>query len=149
MPENDLAPILAILNRIEGKVDNNHHDISSRLNQHMEDEEGKIEAMTESFRAWKEESRRQADSLSQSLVAYSEELNTMIGEVHNAFIRGADGKPDIEGHRTDHVTRKQFADWTGQLKKDIIATGIKAGVLALLSWAGYYLWLGFLQGPKP
>lgn len=91
---------------------------------------------------WRLAAEKRHTELVNSIMSYVDSTN----EMRKAFIH-VEGKPDFIGHKDDHLTRKQFADWTDDVRKDIIKNTLKVGVLGLLSWVGYILWEAFLRGP--
>lgn len=91
---------------------------------------------------WRLAAERRHSELVGSIMSYVDSTN----EMREAFLH-VEGKPDFTGHKSDHLTRKQFADWAADVKTDVIKNTIKVGFLGLLGWIGFILWEAFLRGP--
>jgi hypothetical protein len=144
-----LAAILNAVTALGQKVDANHKESTTTLKHHMEDEEGKIEAMTESFGQWKDETSRRLDSVIQSMNSYSECMNGMVAEIHTAFLKTPAGTPDFKGHHEDHDYRKTIADALREMVKDTFKKIFSVVLLAVMTAALYGVWDTFLRGPQP
>ncbi len=139
-----LAQILASLNRIELKVDSNHKETTERLHQHMDDEEGEIEAIHAVVQENRKASEDRHNALMQSIDAYmarSEKIET-------AFLKTAEGHPDLSGHHDDHHARRVFATKVEKWRDEAIGNVFKAGTLACVMWLLYQIWDALLRGPR-
>lgn len=127
-----LAEVLSAVNRLSEKLDH-----------HMNEEDQEIGKIFEVVNSYREESDRRHTALIQSINSYMDKQ----AKLEEAFIKDSKGYPDIDGHRDDHLTRLQFAQWTDEVKTDVVKGVAKAGVIAFFSWMLYVVWTAFLQGP--
>ena len=125
------------------------NQMRSDLSAHADGEEDEIRDIKEdiaqirmNLNEWRLAAERRHSELVGSIIAYVDSTN----EMREAFLH-VEGKPDFAGHKGDHLTRKQFADWTADVKSDVIKNTIKVGFLGLLGWVGFILWEAFLRGP--
>ena len=144
MSEAILSQILAGLNRIEGKVDSNHKEISDRLNRHMDEEEEEIGAIMKIVSDNREESDRRHTALITSINSYMEKQC----EIEEAFLKGDDGKRDYHGHKQDHATRLTRAQWWDKMKDTAISKVIEWAAVAVVAWLVLVTWQGILAGPR-
>jgi glutathionylspermidine synthase len=145
MSETVLAQILNTLNRIEGKVDDNHKEISTRLNKHMDEEEGEIEAIMQIVQDNREESDRRHTALIESINSYM----TKQTEIEEAFLKGEDGKRDFHGHHLDHASRLTRAQWFEKIRDHALGKIIEWAALGFVVWLLMSMWQTFLKGPAP
>lgn len=115
--------------------------LDGKLSGHMADEGKEIQAIRDDLQDWRFAAEKRHSELIKSLESWTTKM-----DLSGAFIH-VDGKPDLQGHKDDHLTRKQFADWTEDVKKEVIKNTAKVGFLGLLSWLGYLIWEAFLRGP--
>jgi hypothetical protein len=129
---DDLATqILASVNSMRGE-----------LTRHMEEEGTEIQSLKDELQGWRFAAEKRHSELIKSLEAWTEKM-----DCSGAFLH-VDGKPDLNGHKDDHLTRKQFGEWADDVKKEVIKNTVKVGVLGFLSWVGYILWAAFIKGPQ-
>lgn len=119
------------------------------LTRHMEGEEGEITDMKERIEQlqadlteWRIAAEKRHAALIQSLESWTEKMDCT-----RAFVT-IDGKPDLQGHRDDHLTRLQFDEWTKQVKKEVVLNTAKVGSLGVLTWLMYVIWEAFIKGPR-
>ncbi len=137
---SELVQILAILNRIEGKVD----ATNDRLTKHMEEEEDEIEEVKNTIEQYRKESEARHSNLIQSINSYMDKT----ADLHEAFIKTPEGKPDLHGHRDDHHARKQFAGKVEKWRDEAVGNVVKVTTLGALIWLFYAVWDALLRGPK-
>lgn len=123
--------------------------LDTKLSGHMQDEgeeikaqSNKVESIRKDLNTWRLAAEKRHSELIMSLESWQDKVDCTKAFLH------VDGKPDLEGHKDDHLTRKQFADWADDVKRDVIKNTVKVGFLGLLSWIGYLIWQGFLKGPQ-
>ena len=116
--------------------------IDGKLSGHMADEGKEIQAIRDDLQDWRFAAEKRHSELIKSLESWTTKM-----DLSAAFIEDGKGKPDLRGQRDDQLTRKQVADWTQDVKKEVSKNTAKVGFLGLLSWLGYLIWEAFLRGP--
>ena len=123
--------------------------LDTKLSGHIRDENAEIKAQSdkvdsirEDLHAWRIAAEKRHGDLMLSLDSWTTKM-----DLSAAFLRDENGKLLLVEHYDEHLTSKQFKQWTKDLKIDVAKQAIKVVLLGFLTWAGYLLWEGFLRGP--
>ncbi len=116
--------------------------LDTKLTGHMTDEGKEIQEMRDDLAEWRFAAERRHSELIRSLESWTGKMDMSAAFLH------VDGKPDLQGHKDDHLTRKQFADELDDLKKDAKKKIVGAGSIGLLTWIGYLIWEALIRGPQ-
>jgi hypothetical protein len=127
--------------------------MDTKLTAHMADEGKELASMKEDLHKWRIAAEKRHNeaiaasdkrhaALIQSLDSWTAKM-----DMSSAFLH-VDGKPDLIGHKDDHLTRKQFADEIDDLKRNTRKIVVGAGTVSALSGLFYLLWEALLRGPK-
>ncbi len=147
MSEAILSQILSSLNRIEQKVDDNHKEITGRLNRHMEEEEGEIGEIRDLIDTNRIASEQRHTNLIQSINSYTDKMADRQAHFEEAFLK-IDGKPDLHGHRDDHHSRRALAQKIDKWRDEAVGNVVKVGTLGAIVWLLYAIWDALLRGHK-
>ena len=116
-----VAQVLETLNRIEAKVDANHTEVTTIVRDHVRDEEVELIAIR--------------GSVARSLA------------LEEAFLKDAEGKPDLVGHKGDHKIRKTIGEWLAGASLSSLRKVFEYFTVGFFIWLVYAIWMGFLKGP--
>jgi hypothetical protein len=137
--------VLSKLDKLGDRIE----QVDGRLTKHMDDEENEIESMQQEqadIRALLNDWRFAAEKRHAELIRSLDAWTTKV-DCSQAFLH-VDGKPDLVGHKDDHLTRKQFADEIDDLKRNTRKVVVGTGATGVMTWLMYVVWEAFLRGPR-
>lgn len=116
--------------------------IDGKLSAHMNEEDKEIQSIKDDLTEWRLAAEKRHAELIRSLESWTSKVDCT-----TAFLT-VDGKPDLQGHKDDHMTRVQFDQWTKQVKREVTLNVAKVGSIGILTWIMYVLWEAFVKGPR-
>jgi len=131
--------VLAKLDFLDTKIEDKFRETNTRLSKHMDDEEGKIDAMGEKF-----------IHMQRSVDSFSTGVNALVTDIQTAFLPHPEdnARRDYAGHHADHSTRKRWYDRWAKWLEDAFGNLVKVAIASGAVWLVYEIWQHIIKGPQ-
>ena len=118
------------------------NSMRAALTDHIASEDNEIQSIKDDLQEWRYAAEHRHAELIKSLESWTSKM-----DVTSAFLH-VEGKPDLMGHKNDHLTRLQFDEWTQKVKQEVFVNTLKVGTVGLMTWLLFIVWKAFIEGPK-
>lgn len=142
--ERRAAP-LHLIKYVDSRLMEHAHHVEKILRDHITDEMMRFGAIQQSIDMLAKVSLERHDQI----VAQWAEHIRRTEEIERAFLEDHQGRPDFNGHHTDHSVRAKAGAWWADVRNKTTTKLIEWSAVALTAWVMLQIWTAFLKGPTP